>query len=64
MNDFSVSNHGTVCLLHGHTTAAADWIESNLPGDVQRFGLASVVVEPRYLEAILDGIVNDGLEVA
>lgn len=60
MTDFTYTNHGTLCLLTPLTPEAEEWIADNLPEDVMTLG-PSVAIEPRYLEAILDGIENDGL---
>ena len=61
--DFSVGNHGSICLLMPHTDAARGWIAEHLTDPETQFWGGSVVVEPRYLETILDGIEADGLEV-
>jgi len=60
--DFEIQNEGTIYLLHPNTQAAQEWVEENLPADVQRFG-GAVVVEHRYICDIIDGIRRDGLEV-
>jgi len=61
--DFLVVNHGSLVMLTPLTQAAKDWCEEHLPEDRQYFG-RGVVVEPRYIGDIVDGIVNDGLVVA
>ncbi len=60
--DFLCENHGSVFLLRPLTQPAQSWIEENLPSDAQWFG-NGVVVEHRYIWAILEGIQNDGLAV-
>lgn len=60
--DFFVENHGSIVLLRPVTPAANEWVEQHIPDDAQYFGNA-VVVEPRYIEGIVNGIQNDGLEV-
>jgi hypothetical protein len=60
--DFLFTNHGSVCLLQPLSEAAGEWVDEHLPEDKQMFGSA-VVVEPRYVGPIIDGIINDGLEV-
>ena len=59
--DFTVSHHGSVSLLQPLTPSARIWIKENITPDHLTFGSA-VVIEPRYLEPILDGIVNDGMD--
>jgi len=61
--DFRCENHGSLFLLYPLTQSARSWIEQHLPEDVQRFSNA-VVVEHRYIWAILVGIQNDGLTVS
>lgn len=60
--DFSVSNHGSILLLHPRSEAAKSWVEDNLPEDRQEW-CGAVVVEPRYLDNIARGIVDDGLSI-
>jgi hypothetical protein len=60
--DFRCENHGSIFLLYPLSQSAQSWIEENLPSDVQWFG-NGVVVEHRYIWAILEGIQNDGLAV-
>lgn len=60
--DFIFSHHGTVCLLTPVTHEAKEWCQTHLPDDAQRLGRA-YAVEPRYLQPILDGIADEGLNV-
>ncbi len=60
--DFLCENHGSVFLLRPVSPAAFAWIEEHLPPDRIAFGNA-VVVEPRYVWAILVGLQDDGLVV-
>jgi hypothetical protein len=60
--DFRCENHGSIFLLTPVTQSAQTWIEENLPSDAQWFG-NGVVVEHRFIWAILEGIQNDGLAV-
>jgi hypothetical protein len=60
--DVRIVNHGSVVLLHLNTPPARDWALNNIDPDAPRFGRA-VVVEPRYVAAIADGMSADGLEV-
>jgi hypothetical protein len=61
--DFRCENHGSLLLLYPLTQSAQSWIEQHLFKDAQWFADA-VVVEHRYVWAILDGIQNDGLTVS
>jgi hypothetical protein len=60
--DFLCENHGSIFLLRPVTQSAHSWIDEHLPSDAQWFG-NGVVVEHRYIWAILEGIQNDGLAV-
>jgi hypothetical protein len=62
--DFTVSHHGSIAILTAVSAAAQAWRREHLPEDALTWGRNDVVIEPRYLSAILDGIVGDGLEVA
>jgi hypothetical protein len=53
--DFRCENHGSVFLLFPVSQSGQSWIKENLPFDAQRFGNA-VVIEHRYVWAILEGI--------
>jgi hypothetical protein len=63
-SDFTVQNEGSIVLLHPHTDAARSWVEEHIREDngYQPYW-PSVVIEPRYVCDILDGITFDGLEV-
>ena len=55
-------NEGSIFLLHPLTNTARAWVSENIPDDAQYFGRA-VVVEHRYIAAIVDGAQADGLTV-
>jgi hypothetical protein len=61
--DFSVSNHGSVLILHALTDAAWEWVEEHISDDAMTWGRSGTVVEPRYIADIIDGIRAAGLEV-
>lgn len=63
MKDFSVANHGSICLLTAHTEEARTWADTHLSNDCMMWGQSSIVVEPRYIGDIVEGITRDGLEV-
>jgi hypothetical protein len=60
--DFICENHCSIFLLRPISPAAFDWIEEHLPSDRLTFGNA-VVIELRYVWAILVGLQDDGLVV-
>lgn len=60
--DIQVINHGS---LIGFTPMSDDgeaWLADNLPDDVATLGTMRFA-EPRYAGAIVDGMINDGIEV-
>ncbi len=64
--DFSIEGEGRFCtvyLLRPLTPAAFDWIDEHIPEDAQRLGTA-IAVEHRYIGAIAEGILADGLVLA
>ena len=60
--DVRVANHGSIVLFHPQTDAALKWIAQHIPTDATRWGPA-LVVEPQYVDDIVEGMQNDGLEV-
>lgn len=61
--DVLVTNEGTIVLLRPNTQRAKDWIAEHTPKESMWFG-PSLVVEPRYVDDIIDGMTRNGLEVA
>lgn len=60
--DVLVHHEGSIILLEPKSEAAQEWIDENLPEDIQYWAQA-VVVEWRYAEDIIVGMRDDGLEV-
>ena len=60
--DFQVVDHGTIYLLYANTRRAKQWVKENLPQDHMQYADASVV-EPRYIDDIIDGIREDDLDI-
>jgi hypothetical protein len=63
--DFLVENHGSILLLKPLSRSAVSWVEEHIGQDngYQPF-FPNVVVEPRYIADIVEGIQNDGLLVS
>jgi hypothetical protein len=61
--DFKLENHGSLFLLRPLNPAARDWMGEHLPVDnpETQFWGDAIVIEPRYIASILDGIIGDGL---
>lgn len=63
--DFGIRNHGSLYTLHPRNDAAGAWVDEHIARDedgLQWFG-DGLVVEPRYLLDIVQGIEGDGLTV-
>lgn len=58
--DFTIQNGGSIIILRGHSQECVDWLNQNVRNDeTQTFG-GGIVVEPRYIEPILDGLQAEG----
>jgi hypothetical protein len=60
--DFNITGHGSIWLLQPLTDAAKAWIGEHIPADAQFLG-GCLAIEPCYVPAIINGIVDDGLEI-
>ena len=60
--DITVQDGGSIILLRPNTEAGENWLDENT-ADATRLGNA-VAAEPRYVPAIIEGMINDGLKVA
>lgn len=62
--DFTYTNHGSIGILHAWTDDAKAWTDEHINGDdIQTWGRNGIVVEPRYIGPILEGIQDAGLTV-
>jgi hypothetical protein len=63
-HDFKVENHGSIFLLRPDTEAAKSWVEEHI-GEANGYQpyWPNVVIEPRYVGDIVNGITADGLVV-
>lgn len=61
--DFKFANHGSVTVLTPISEAAKAWIDENIDPDAQKWA-GGVVIEPRYADAVLNGISGDGFSIA
>ena len=61
--DVLVSCHGSICLVKPMTETAQAWVEEHLEGDETQHWCGAIVVEPRYLDPIIDGMLGDELTV-
>lgn len=56
---FSIENHGTIVLIRPLTPDVATWLSENVDPDAQWFGRA-LVCEPRYVEPLVVGLIEEG----
>lgn len=68
--DFEVENHGSIWLFRPLTDAAREWTDEHVPRHHARGGdtavqtwAGAVVVEHRYIGAIVQGAADAGLRV-
>lgn len=64
MNDFTLYNHGSVVVLTPNTKAGKAWMQANIDVENAQVWGKGVVVEPRYVGSILDGLTAEGLTVS
>ena len=62
--DIEVTNHGSVVMLRPLTPAAEAWVSDNLELESWQWFGGAAAIEPRYADAILEGMADDGLEVS
>lgn len=62
--DFTVQNEGSIILLHPDTEPAIRWVEDNI-GQANGYQpyWPTVVIEPRYVRDIIEGIQAEGLTI-
>jgi hypothetical protein len=60
--DITLAYHGSVVLVHPRTPAGTAWIDDHVDPEAQRW-VNALVVEPRYVEALAEGMIADGLSV-
>jgi hypothetical protein len=61
MDDFLVEDHGSILILQPLTAEANEWIEEYL--DNPETWAGGVVVEPRYIDTLVEGILSGGLTI-
>lgn len=56
---FSIENHGSIVLVRPLTEDVETWLIEHTADEAQWFGNA-LVVEPRYVENLVEGLVEEG----
>jgi hypothetical protein len=60
--DVLITSEGSLFLVQPVSRKGREWISESVDPDAQKWG-DSIVVEHRYIEALFDGMVDDGLVV-
>jgi hypothetical protein len=63
MADFIVADHGSIFLVTPVTDAAKTWLDEHTETEGWQWMGPALAVEHRYVEALMMGAVDDGLEV-
>jgi hypothetical protein len=63
MTDFTLTDHGSITLLTPLSDAGQEWAAEHLPVEPWQMLGAAIAIEPRYVGAIVDGLLSDGLTV-
>jgi hypothetical protein len=61
--DLQFQNNGSLFVLLAGTPAGQEWVDENVGGDETMTWGGGIVVEPRYVDAIAEGAMADGLLV-
>lgn len=62
-HDAEVYNHGSICLVKPRTPAARTWLTENV-SESSLWWAGGLVVEPRYLDDLVEAMRGDGLVIA
>jgi hypothetical protein len=62
MADFTVTNHGSIILVKPLSEAAKAWLAENVSDEALWHFNGALAVEPRFIEDLLDGMLDAGLE--
>lgn len=57
--DFSLTLHGSIALIHPYTNEVREWIENHVTGEPQWYS-GSLAVEPPYLSEIVNALMDEG----
>lgn len=61
--DLSVENHGSIAMLRVLTPAGQEWVDENVHSESWQWMGNGLAVEPRMVQVLVEGAVNDGLVV-
>ena len=61
--DAMIHNHGSITLIEPLSVAAKQWLDENTDKHERQQWVNSLVVEPRYLADIVQGMLRGGLTI-
>lgn len=61
MPDIQINDHGSILIFVPRTEVGMEWLNDHTPGAMRWAG--GIVVEPRYAADIVNGAIDDGLQV-
>lgn len=63
MSDLRIESHGSVALLFAESEAGQAWLDENVQVESWQMYAGGIACEPRMLLPLVEGAVEDGLEV-
>ena len=60
--DFEVVDHGTIVQIVAHSEVAINWIDENVDAPSYMWNGTVLNIEHRFADAIIAGLIDDGLE--
>lgn len=60
--DFTIADHGSICILFALSEAAQQWVDTRISDDALTWGRNGTVIEPRYVSDIVTAMIHDGLQ--
>jgi hypothetical protein len=61
--DFEVNDTGSIVQIIPLTPAASEWLDENVESEGWQWMGNALCIDPRSAEAVIDGMVGDGLEM-
>lgn len=61
--DFDITNHGSIVMIAPLTPAAQEWWDENVPTEGWQWMGGACAVEPRCVEALVEGLQEEGFTI-
>lgn len=62
--DYTISDHGSIWLVHPNTDAAREHLETHVDADESTWWSDSLVVEHRYIQPLVEALESHGFTFA